>query len=379
MKIELGELDEIYDAFAALASGDFEREISISEEGNAKDSILYSIKMLGEELENKTVSSDFFQGIYDAISDVVLVVDQMGKLKRVNTSAIKIFGLDNLLPGTSIIDLFTSEKVLLVLKDILKGNRKEGSFEDSLIPNFQEGQFYFSGKITRINSDFERHKGFLIILKDVTVEKNTETKVIEAIISTEERERRRIATDLHDALGQKLHGIKMLCESMVVMKKDSNNFDSTLAVCLDFIDNCIDTTHKLSHGIMPKAIEDGALFSAFEELERFFSELVKIEIFAPEEEFNISVERKINIYRVVQEFITNSLRHGKSETVQIKAFQNEGVYNFVISDNGIGFELENVKLGRGIRNMESRLKAIDARYSLLGKKGEGAELRFSFT
>lgn len=378
MKIELGELDDIYDAFAALASGDFERKITISEEGNAKDSILYSIKMLGEELENKTVSSDFFQGIYNAISDVVIVVDHIGNLKRANTSAIELFGLDNLVVGVSIIDLFPSEKAQSILMEVLRGDSNEAAFDLSLNSNTQEGQCYFSGKVTKIVSEFERHKGYLIILKDITNEKNMETKVIEAIISTEERERRRIAKDLHDALGQNLHGIKMLCESMVVMKKDSINFDSTLAVCLDFIDDCIDTTHKLSHGIMPKAIEDGALFSAFEELERVFNELVKIEIFAPETEFKISVERKINIYRVVQEFITNSLRHGKSETVQIKAFQNEGGYNFVISDDGIGFDLENVKLGRGIRNMESRLKAIGAGYSLMGKKGEGAELRFSF-
>lgn len=376
-KVEIVDIDKVQELLFAYAEGDYTVRMDISDKRDERDVILAGINMLGEELESSTVSKDYFESIYNAISDAVIVTDRVGKVTRVNNAVRIILGKKRpYLLKKDVRDVFPSQKAKRVITEVIGGGSAVGSFESTSL--VKKTLKHWLCTITEINSKIDTHKGFLLIVKDITQEKTLENEVLNAVITAEEKEKRRLAYDLHDALGQELNSVKMMFESLMVMNKGEVQYDEVLELCRSIVNDSIETTRNLSHGLMPKSLEDGALFSAFHELEEKTSKLLNLIVYSPQEEYLFSKQYKINIYRVVQEFITNSLKHGKAKEVVINTYNNAKGYHFDLSDDGIGFDKEKATNGRGLKNIESRLKVIGANYAYTSVIGEGTHLIFSF-
>jgi two-component system NarL family sensor kinase len=236
-------------------------------------------------------------------------------------------------------------------------------------------RIYYS-TLSKIQSRFEVQEGILVISKDVTKERNMEGEILNTIIDTEEKERRRLANDLHDALGQELNSVKMMFESLILMDKRTDRFKEVLELCKNTINGCIENTRSLSYDLMPKTLEDEKLFNAFEELEKSHRGLLNIILIIPEKEYDISKVRKINIFRIVQEFITNTLKHSGANELIIESFIEDHKYCFEIMDNGSGFDVKKKPTGSGLRNIKTRLKVIDSSFELSSSSTSGTKLKF---
>jgi len=369
------DIDKIHDLIFCFANRDFSKKLEISENGDYTDTIISGINMLGEELEDSTVSKEYFKSIYNAISDIVIVTDASGIITSINKAAIDLLKISaDKLIGVSLLNVLNNFFDPKGIISFINGKALYQSFETE-IELHEKKRIYFS-TLSKIHSRFKMQEGILIISKDVTKERNIESEILNAIIDTEEKERLRLAHDLHDALGQELNSVKMMFDALLFMDKRTKRFNEVLELCKDVIDGCIDSTRHLSYDLMPKTLEDGELFSAFEELERSHEGLIKINLIIPEKEYEISKVRKINIFRILQEFITNTLKHSGASEIVIETFIENKNYCFTIADNGKGFKVEKKSKGSGIKNIRTRLKAIDAKYEFLSYPNSGTKLKF---
>jgi signal transduction histidine kinase len=199
-------------------------------------------------------------------------------------------------------------------------------------------------------------------------------KLIEAVILTEEKERKRIASDLHDGLGPLLSAVKLYFQAYI----DAEDADDKAAIeskLIIIIDSAIDDSSRISHNISPHILEKYGLKIA---LENFVSEMN----IGKNTRFNMSFEKinrfdlkvELTIYRTILELIHNTVKHAKASHISLKIFVSEGLLNVLYEDNGIGFLAEEKidgKQGMGLKNIKNRIHSLEGTVIFDNRQSEG--------
>lgn len=378
MSDSLEHIDEIEEIIIAYANGELHRRLEITGARDYRDVIIAGINMLGEELERTTISRDYFMNIYNSVSEVLIILDTEGRIVDMNASAEKILGKTlSDLKHNDIRQVISAR--FLGLQDELKHVFSLGnnfmSFEAALINNNTEIPILCT--ISKIIDRNIHHKGYLFIAKDITEQKNKEHHDLKIVIATQEEERKRLANDLHDSLGQEMNAIKMYVNSLAVMDRSSEAYKHALATLTDIIDNSIDSIRNISFNLMPKALENGGLIHAINELVTRIKLLCDVKYNYPDLALNLSKEKEINFFRIIQEFINNSLKHNVKCKIEIHLSYDQGILQLKMKDNGSGFDFTKIKEGNGIHNIKTRLSALEADYIFESIINKGTHLNIS--
>jgi signal transduction histidine kinase len=147
----------------------------------------------------------------------------------------------------------------------------------------------------------------------------------------------------------------------------------------------LDSTRRIAHDLLPPILEEFGLHAAINELCSAFTngDTIAIAYSNPDQQafFNsVAIEKYLHIYRVLQELINNSVRHGKATRIQI-IFENDGVKKeCTYVDNGSGFDTEElpIKKGLGLKNIESRIQFLNGTLKMTSAIGKGVRMRFNF-
>lgn len=373
MKNNNVDIERIQELILSFAEGDFSKRAEISSSRDDTDTVIAGINMLGEELESITVSRDYFLSIYNAISELLIIVDGTGKIADVNNSVCqKLHVARKDIIGENINYLLGEEKEF----DEFSERYSKGQFIDSIETNIGVGDFQLPVRCSVSKIENDSHKGCVIIASDISFEKKVEKELLNTIITTEEKEKTRIAYDLHDSLGQELNAIRMYFDIAMRFKDNGEKFNTIINTCKKLVDGSIDSVRKIAKDLMPKALEDGELFSALNELSFSISNIIEVNKRLPDVEFRLATDKKVKIYRVIQEFFSNTMKHAGATQLELSAGKSKDCYFFQISDNGKGFEKKTSKLGNGVKNIETRLKALEAQYVYTSKKEIGTTLKF---
>lgn len=177
--------------------------------------------MLGEELKDATISHNYFNNIFNSVSDMVFVLDKKGTIKDINQSVSTQLKYDkHKLIGTSIEELCKED--ISVFRSVQKQLYKHHGFgtKTTYFQTSDKVRIPVEITVTWLINERNRRDGILLTAKDVTIKQQTEKLVIRAIIDTEERERQRFARDLHDSLGQRLSAIKFHIGTSAATIKD---------------------------------------------------------------------------------------------------------------------------------------------------------------
>lgn len=220
------------------------------------------------------------------------------------------------------------------------------------------------------------------VIFDITERKRLREQVFQSIIEGEDRERKRIARELHDGIGQYLTAANMNLEAI---KKDvvklSDKRVNQLTKGLNLLKESINEIRSISQNLMPKAIEDYGLIKAVESLIESFENSTDI-VFSfnyrlHEEE--LGERRKVNMYRIIQEAVQNAVKHADCSKVSIQIYQDKDMIYLTIEDNGKGMPALNSENGEqrkgsglGIQSMRSRAKALSATLVLDSAPGKGS-------
>ena len=195
-----------------------------------------------------------------------------------------------------------------------------------------------------------KHKTELLLKEQQEIALN---KVLEA----EERERTRIAKDLHDGIVQNLTALKLALNHVA---KNS----TTQAQQLENISNDLEKTtqevREISYQMMPVTLKELGLIKALEELLQRNLKNAAIEFdfnyFGLENRLPEKIE--VNVYRICQELINNSIKHSKATTVSILIQLKNNILQLTYEDNGVGFDANNIKKGIGLNSLNSRIEII---------------------
>jgi signal transduction histidine kinase len=187
-----------------------------------------------------------------------------------------------------------------------------------------------------------------------------------------EDERKLIAREIHDELGQALNTLKL----KVAMLKDNIPAESAqplnqISDINDLIDNVIKVVKKLITELRPQLLDDLGLSAAIEWYVTEFEKNsgIKCFIFFEKEEFNFNPEMNISIFRIIQESLTNVAKHSKASKVDISYYDSGNSLIFSIIDNGIGIKPDDLTRSHsfGIIGMKERIKYWHGDINFVGK------------
>lgn len=206
------------------------------------------------------------------------------------------------------------------------------------------------------------------------IRRESEKRVLSAVIRTEERERQRFAKELHDGLGPLLSVIKMLVSGLDGKKSPEMN-DKIKLNLRQAVDEAITSVRDVSANISPHILNHFGLRDA---VEAFIKRLRQSEAFTVYFTTNLTNERfgynvEVILYRVICELINNTLRHAAASKVTVDMQLDEGVLYLEYTDNGIGFDVQTVtsREGMGLNNMRYRLQSGNGDIEIVSKYGQG--------
>ena len=199
--------------------------------------------------------------------------------------------------------------------------------------------------------------------------KENESRVLNAIIRTEEKERKQFAKDLHDGMGPLLSSAKMSISAL-----SDKNFTDTDKRIIDntsmVIEEAIHSLKEISNHLSPHILTNFGLVRALQSYTSKINGLHSIEITIDNEignkRFNYNIE--VVIYRVITELINNTLKHSGATLILIKIELIKNMLHIKYNDNGKGFDpdetLNHLQTGMGYDNINTRLRSIMASMSL---------------
>lgn len=195
-----------------------------------------------------------------------------------------------------------------------------------------------------------------------------------------ESERKMIARELHDDLGQALTAVKI---DLAIIKQQISHQDVSLKIdkTSELVGETIKTVQRLTSQLRPEIIDDLGLNAAIKWYTKEFSQRNGIEIFLDmDSEIAISPDVALTLYRIMQESLTNVARHSKASLVEIKLTQENGIANFLISDNGVGISADeiNSKKSFGIIGIKERASSLAGTCDIYCEDGNGTIINLTF-
>jgi len=204
-------------------------------------------------------------------------------------------------------------------------------------------------------------------------------ELLHSTILTQEEERKRIAAELHDDIGSKLNIIFLNMHRLKAFGKEHEEIGAITNEVNSLINTTIQTTRRISHDLLPPTLEEFGLVEAIKELRHNFNQTGSIAIEFDLVEHDQPIDNKsieLNFYRILQELINNSIKHGEATEIMIKLWSTEAVIKMEYLDNGKGFDQHSLKnkKGLGMKNIESRLHMMHATHQLDSSPEKGLRM-----
>ncbi|MBL4755672.1 MAG: tetratricopeptide repeat protein [Flavobacteriales bacterium] len=189
---------------------------------------------------------------------------------------------------------------------------------------------------------------------------------LKTIVETQEKERQRIARDLHDGLGQQLAGLKINLSGLnkhrdTISLDKQNIFDASI----ERVDEVCVELRNIAHQMMPRALSVAGLVPAIEDLLQQLLGTSQLKYnFEAQKVEKLPEHMEIGVFRVVQELINNILKHAKAQEISVQLFRNRDHLVLIVEDDGIGIKSgESDKKGIGLMNISARVQALNGSYS----------------
>lgn len=199
-----------------------------------------------------------------------------------------------------------------------------------------------------------------------------------SLFEGEQKERIRIARDLHDSIGQLLSVIKMNLSNLGVGYKHDTNFNNTLSL----VDKTITEVRHISHNLIPEELNFG-LFAALEDMAEKINQAggTQVTLNIPDEAKQHQFERsnELSIYRIVQEALSNIVKHAQASNIDLTVTAQPGGMTIAIQDDGKGFDTDTIKNSAGIgwKNIAARVNLLDGNLQVRSEKLRGTQIEIT--
>ncbi|OBX17535.1 MULTISPECIES: sensor histidine kinase [Bizionia] len=212
-------------------------------------------------------------------------------------------------------------------------------------------------------------------LEKADLKLENQQKILQTSIAIQEIERKRIAQDLHDAISSKLNVVSLTTNVLLIDKSITEKQRAALNQILQITSTTLESSRKIAHDLMPPILDEFGLKVALEELFDDFSVNTAIEIeHNVENLIKLSRNNQLHVFRIIQELMNNSIRHGKANELAIYMEESITGFNIRYQDNGVGFNVSEIEKnsGIGLQNIKSRAKILNGYFKMESTKNNGS-------
>lgn len=202
------------------------------------------------------------------------------------------------------------------------------------------------------------------------------------IIAAQEEERKRLSREIHDGPAQMMANVLMR-SNLIDRTYREKGVEAALAELTDLkgtVRDALSEVRRIIYDLRPMALDDLGIVPT---LKKYLSTMmeynpgVDIQFLSYNNEKRISSDYEVAIFRLVQESVTNALKHGKCKSIIVKIEWTHNDINIIVKDNGVGFDKQNVKdQSFGIIGMTERIELLKGSIDILGKIGQGTTVMF---
>lgn len=343
-----------------------------------------------DRLEHQYNNSQIkFKTVFEQSSLGHKFIDADLKIIKVNKTLIKLLGYSKSeLIGSRITDIAVPEfaESWKELRHELWTNKKPSFSIDTCI--IKKNKSVVWCRVTSIIIEDNGETLGYTILEDISERKTLENELKEAnnreqlfqqqlleiTINTQEKERARIAQDLHNSLGQLLYGVKLSLDQ-VELEESEYQKENKLAVknTKSLLSECIKESRRISHDLMPSILQDFGLKEALEDICNQLGRTINFRSEFTGLDNRLPQYLEIAIYRIVQELIMNIIKHASATKASFKLGVSKRDILVRVEDNGKGFNTLSLKKndGIGIRSIDSKLHLLKGVLDISSMPGKG--------
>lgn len=366
--IVLSGLDSMNTAFESVKLG--AQDYLIKDEMNDEminKMINYAIERFANIIDIKK-SEEKYRILFQSIPLSVIMLDENNTVLEINDSAKSLLETNDSLKGNLYFDAFEEESVRKIVNDALVHSKstliKLKSPQKK--PKYLEQTSTKSHTINGIRS--------LVTLTDRTEIVESELNRSRIVHETLDDERNRFSKELHDGLAQYLVVLNLHLE---MLKGIDTRVDEGLVSCSEAVNTSLKMVRSISYNLSPPDMDKGlvpALKALFSRLENVNNVHFELSVSDHLQDIDFSFIDEYSIFRMVQEFINNSLKYSECTIVHCSIDLTGHHLCIEITDDGKGFDIEAVKKGLGLENMKQRAFAAGFDLNLSSEIGQGTRL-----
>lgn len=362
-----------------------------------KESLIYftgrDVTELAKVREKQLATEQLLQAVIENSFDLLALIDENGKYLYVSESVYQAlnFKADALL-GYKAVDLvgtncfaYMHHDDLPWLKEqfglLFKGEKKiqvpPYRFKDA------QGNWHWLEAIVTNQLTHPNIKAIVVSSRDISQRIETDLRLkemhlLEALIEGEEKERNRIAIDLHDEVSGMIAAAKMQFSALSEKNKPlavSKEYEQGM----NLLESALRSVRNTSHNLMPELLLENGLDKA---LQRYCNvvnnEQLYVEYITTGFIQRYSSSFELALYRITQELIGNIIKHAYATEALVQLSDHNNILSLSIEDNGCGFD-ENLRIkGTGLKSIEKRVNAMNGKMELHSQPGKGTQIYLEF-
>ena len=204
----------------------------------------------------------------------------------------------------------------------------------------------------------------------------SDRRLLNAIITTEETEKKRFAKDLHDGLGPLLSTVKMSLSALIPMVSDTVGKE-ILGNTNHVVNEALSTIKEIANNMSPHVLTNLGVASAISTFATKVNQTrsVSIDFRTNMEGERFDTDKEVVMYRAACELINNGMKHSGASRIEMDLHRHQKIITLQYLDNGRGFDTEKLTseeaVGMGIPNIETRVRAVDGVFLIESSKGKG--------
>lgn len=301
------------------------------------------------------------------------------KIIEVNDAAIKYYGYSRKeFYGMTLLDIRPKEDRKEFL-EIVKVHSDENITDTTEWRHIKKNKKIINVRVTGSSINYFGNNYRLILVNDITEQKKAEEMVLASLVKGENKERARIAQELHDGLGQYLAAANMNLNS-VQDEADalSDRKKEQLQNSLNLLQYAVNETAQISRNLLPRVVDDYGLALAIRSLVESYKGTTDLEIkyYHNLDDLELKREVQFNLYRIAQEGLSNAVKYSEADIINIQLIVDQLDLILSIDDNGKGFDMnaDDFEAGLGLQTIKTRAGALGGTFEFDSKPNKGTFL-----
>ncbi len=339
-------------------------------------------------------SENRLRTIYNTEPECIKILGPGSELMEMNPAGLAMIEADHLnqVKGRSIINIIKEpyrKAFKALIQNVFKGKQGQLQFE---ITGIKGTPRWMDTHAVPLKNSEGKIISLLGVTRDITERKKAEAEILKTteqlrqltahLQTIREEERKNIAREIHDELGQQLTGLKMdihwLSRRINVTDEETKR---KMKESISLIDDTITSVRKIATNLRPSILDDLGLLAALEWQGEEFQKRsgTKVVFVNKVGEISLPPDIATAIFRIYQELLTNIARHANASLVKTVLHKVNGLINFSFSDNGVGFSSENIRNKKtlGLLGIKERTLLFGGSCKIESKPGEGSTTTIS--